>query len=429
MSKISLIIQREYNERVRKRSFLLTTILMPLFMVALMVVPTLIMTYSDGANKREIVVIDQSGKIAPRLESHDKTIFSTTKETYPEVQTTKPDAYGYLVVGEDIIENPASLKLYTHESSTIGVESDITRQVSSIIEDQRIAQTNIDGLDSIIQTVKAKAKLTTFTIDQASTDGSTQSSSMVAMGTAYIGGFLIYLFIILYGVSVMNGVIEEKSNRIIEVMISSVKPFELMFGKIVGIALVALTQLAVWIVIFVGVFLAVQSLFIPDMAAGMPTELATIDPDLSTVITTLSNVSYVLTILGCYLIYFVGGYLLYAAMYAAVGSAVDNVQDAQQLQLPVTIPLIFAFILAMNAMNDPNSTLAFWGSMIPFTSPIVMMARVPYGVPAWELIVSIVLLIATFIAMTWFSAKIYRVGIFMYGKKPTLREFIRWIKY
>lgn len=441
MSKISLIIQREYNQRVKKRSFILTTILMPLLMVSLMAVPALMMMYSGDDKIREVVVIDQSRVIAAKLENRDNVVFvkdsSGVNNSYAEAQEKFPEAYGFLLIGADVMTNPSSMNLYTRENSTLSFENGITGQVSDIIEQNRIAATNIPGLDSIMNSIRARAQLKTFTIDQEN-QVDKQSSSVVSMGVAYIGGFMIYMFIFIYGAFVMNGVIEEKQNRILEVVVSSVKPFQLMMGKIVGVALVALTQLLIWIFLFVVFFMVLQNTLFagvgPDMVTsqvpGEAVEMARgMSPELTGLFSTLTDPGFVITVLGSYLLYFIGGYLLYAAMFAAVGSAVDNVQDTQQLQIPITIPLILALIIAMGAMKDPNSAVAFWFSIIPFTSPIVMMARIPYGIPMWEVGLSLVLLYATFVGMTWISGKIYRTGILMYGKKPSLKELIKWAKY
>lgn len=440
-SKISLIIKREYNQRVRKKSFIITTILTPLLFVGLMTVPALMMHYGGDEKLREIVVVDQSGMVGSKLENSDKVKFTPTDQTYEQAQISVPEAFGYLIVGENIIAQPDELKLYTRETSTIGLEKEITGQISSIIESERIAKTNIAGLDSIMRSVKARSSLATFTIVEQQPGSDTQgehqgksTSSILSMGLGYVGGFMIYMFIFIYGAFVMQGVIEEKSSRIIEVMVSSVKPFQLMMGKIVGIALVALTQLFVWIILF-GVFaIAIQGVLMSGVEAQVGDVAAVaasqgIDPDVVSMFSMLSDPGYLLMVLGCYMLYFVGGYLLYAAMFAAVGSAVDNAQDASQLQLPITVPLILAILVMMNAMQTPNSAVAFWFSIIPFTSPIVMMARIPYGVPAWEIITSLVLLYGTFIGMTWVSAKIYRIGIFMYGKKPSLKELVKWARY
>lgn len=440
-SKISLIIQREYNQRVRKRTFILTTLLMPLLMVGLIAVPTLIAIYGGGGDQRTIMVVDQSGIMADKFGNTDILKFEKSDAPYPAVSTDHPEAFGYLIISQDIVANPSGLKLYTRASSTIDIEREIRNQVSHVIEQQRIIQSNVPALDSLIRSVEANATMQTFQIGvEADKSGGEQtakeSSSVVSMGVAYVAGLLIYMFVFIYGAMVMQGVIEEKSNRIIEVIVSSVKPFQLMMGKILGIALVALTQVLIWVAIgFIGV-MVMQHMLAPDpaqvtamggdaaaaMAQQMPSQL-------SGVIGMLSDPFYVITVVGCFVIFFVGGYLLYAAMFAAIGSGVDNAADAQQLQLPVTIPLLLAIVVMISVMRDPTGSMAFWFSIIPFTSPIIMMTRVAYGVPAWELILSIAMLYGTFIFMTWFAAKIYRVGIFMYGKKPTLMEIIRWAKY
>ena len=250
--------------------------------------------------------------------------------------------------------------------------------------------------------------------------------------------YAIYMFIFLYGNMVMQGVIEEKSSKVMEVMVSSVRPFELMMGKILGIASVAVTQFVIWVVFLVVVGGAAMSIFGVDEMLAATSAASSLDPaavvpamdsDLAAILSTLTDPAYLLRILGGFLIYFVGGYLLYAAMFAAVGSAVDNMKDVSNLQLPITIPLILGLFMMMSAMQEPNGSLAFWFSIIPFTSPIVMMARLPYGVPLWEFGLSAGLLVVTFVAIVFLAGKIYRVGVFMYGKKPTLGELIKWARY
>lgn len=430
-NKITLIIAREYNQRVRKKSFIITTLLMPVLMAALMILPAM-MAMHEGTENYKIVVIDSSGAIADKLANSQKVEFVSTTESYEDAEKNYSDAFGFLLIGEDIINNPSDLKLYTRKNSTIDMENDITRQISSIVENERIAKTQIEGLEQIMEKVKARGQLTTFVISENQQGKS--SSSIVSMMVGYIGGFMMYMFVLMYGAFIMQGVIEEKNSRIVEVIISSVKPFQLMMGKILGVALVALTQLFVWIVLIGAIYTVASSMIFAGVDAQSGDFMAAaaqqgINPDFATIMSTLANPSYLMKILGCYLIYFVGGYLLYSSMYAAVGSAVDNIQDAQQLNLPITIPLILAIIVMINAMRVPDSAISFWFSIIPFTSPIVMMARIPYGVPAWEIILSVVLLYTTFVGVVWFSAKIYRVGILMYGKKPTLKELIKWARY
>lgn len=455
MSKISLIISREYSQRVRKRTFILTTILTPLLMVAIVFVPVMLSTMGS-LSVREIVVVDQSHAVAGGLTDGRSVHYRLSADsTYADAvaDKTNDEAYGFLVIGSDIVENPQSLALYTRKSSTLEIEKNITDQVSGIVENLRVNNYNIAALDSIMQSIRADASVTTFEISDTNQDQLQQTSSGISMGISYIGGFIIYMFVFMYGSMVLQGVVEEKSNRIIEVMVSSVRPMELMMGKILGISLVALTQVGIWILLIGGMLMVGGGLLggeaLSDLSAsaasastlnsgsigvsmgGMDASsiAGSMDPELMAALAPLFNPWYIITLLGCFLIYFAGGYLLYAAMFAAIGSAVDNVADTQQLQLPVTIPLILALIVMMNVMNDPHSGIAFWFSIIPFTSPIIMMARIPYGVPAWEIILSVTLLYATFIGMTYFAAKIYRVGIFMYGKKPSLKELIKWSRY
>ncbi|MEG2495543.1 MAG: ABC transporter permease [Mucinivorans sp.] len=439
MGKIGLIVEREFMQRVRKRSFLIVTFLTPLAMVAMMIIPMLIAKYGSDSQQRQIVVIDPTAVVSAGLKNVDNIIFtvdSTTNITHQEALGAHSSAFGVLEVGSDIVENPAALKLYTRQSSTLGIEKEIKNQVSDIVTSRRIADSGVAGLDSLIQCVKARASIQTFEVDeQASADGQKSSvaekSSTVSMGVAYGASLLIYMFVLIYGMMVLQGVVEEKSSRIIEVIVSSVRPFELMMGKILGIASVALLQFFLWIIVGVGLLFLLPSLD-PDMAASMaggmggaPAAGAVGSSSLGM----LFDPWFLTKVIGGFIIFFVGGYLLYAAMFAAVGSAVDNVGDTQQLQLPITMPLIISIFIMVSVMQDPYSSAAFWFSIIPFTSPIIMMARIPYGVPLWEFALSVVVLYGSFVAMTYLAAKIYRTGIFMYGKKPSLMEIIRWARY
>lgn len=438
MNKISLIIHREYMARVRKRTFILTTILTPLLMISLMVALVFLMRM-DSDDMVQIVVLDQSGVVGSELESNASVRFTITDDT-THTQAINDEQYskadGFLVVGADVVEDPTNISLFTRKSSTLRLEQEVTDQIGSIVERERIAAYKIAELDSIIRVVKTQAAVTSYQIDEL--DNISQSSSSASMAIAYLGGFIIYMFVFMYGAMVMQGVIEEKSNRVIEVIVSSVKPFELMMGKILGIALVALTQVGIWLVLIIALGAAAQHYMFADMMAQLSSsdvnvaELAAmqgIDAEALGAVKQFVDPGYLLGIFGGFMIFFVGGYLLYAAMFAAIGSAVDNVQDTQQLQIPVTVPLILALVVMMNVMGDPHSGLAFWFSIIPFTSPIIMVARLPYGVPMWELALSAGLLYATFLGMTYFAGRIYRTGIFMYGKKPSLREVMKWSKF
>ena len=440
MGKIGIIAAREFNERVKKKSFIITTILMPLFFVALMFVPALMMNIKSDKAK-EVIVVDQSGLIGDRLVSDGQLAFSPSDKSFEELRDEAHEVFGILVVGSDIATNPSNLQLFAYESSTINIEQAITEQVRTIVESEKLKEYNIEDIDAILEAVKTPVSIQVKQLDESG--DAKESSSILNIALAYIFGFLIYMFVFLYGNMVMQGVIEEKSTKVMEVMVSSVKPFQLMMGKILGIASVAVTQFAIWVVFILVVGGAAMSLLgVDEMmaaassasamdpaammgAAGVPS----LDDETLSIIRTVTDPAYLLRILGGFLIYFVGGYLLYAAMFAAVGSAVDNEKDTNNLQMPITIPLILGIFVMMSAMQEPHGPLAFWFSMIPFTSPIVMMVRLPYGVPGWELALSVGLLVLTFVGMVWLAGKIYRVGVFMYGKKPTLRELLRWARY
>jgi ABC-2 type transport system permease protein len=429
---------REFKERVYKKSFIITTLLMPLLFAAIGVAPTLIMIFAKGDTKN-ISVIDQSGVVAQRLESNENLVFTTIHngDLQQTLQSSLADeTFGVLYIGEDIINNPNNIQLYTNTSSSMLVEESIVDQIEDIIEEERLKEYNINDLKDILKKVEVNISLSTFRNDQQNSASSSAASSFIGI----ILGFVLYFFLVIYGSIVMQSIIEEKSSRILEVLVSSVRPFDMMMGKILGVAAVAATQIAIWGVLIV----AISALLIP---AIMPDDILAsveavkggadvmamasngVDIEMVTAIASITNTGYIAEIIALLLIFMVGGFLLYAAMYAAVGASVDSAQDAQQLTTPITIPIILAFLILTMVMNDPNSPLVVWCSMIPFTSPIVMMGRIPSGIPTWEIVLSIVLLYATFIVMVWLAGKIYRVGIFMHGKKPTFKELYKWIKY
>ncbi|MDE6332572.1 MAG: ABC transporter permease, partial [Muribaculaceae bacterium] len=327
------------------------------------------------------------------------------------------DYRGVLEIGKDIVANPADVRLYTHGPSSMMVEGFISGQLESNIESIRLAGYNIDNLEQILKSVHADVKLSTMRIDKE--DEETSSGLSYGMGMAM--AFILYMIILMYGQMVMTSIIEEKNNRVLEIVVSSVKPATLMAGKILGVGLVALTQILVWAVIVLAFTVWGMPLIISSVAGA--------DADFAAVLSQLGNAGYVAMLFVYMILFLIGGYLFYASIYAAIGSAVDNIQDASQLQMVAVLPIIIGFILAPSVINDPMSTVAFWGSIVPFTSPMVMMARIPFGIPAWEIILSLVLLYAAFMALIWVAAKIYRVGIFMYGKKPTFGELIRWARY
>ncbi|MBQ3196686.1 MAG: ABC transporter permease [Alistipes sp.] len=436
MNKIGIIITREFNERVRKKSFIITTILMPLLMIGLMVAPSLMMLFAKGEQK-SLVVIDQSGIIAPQLEGDEEINFTPMDVTLEEARADS-NIFGVLWIGSDVVDNPSNVKLYTNSSSSMSLESNLASQMEKIIERERLKRYDIENLEQIMQDVKVKVSFTTFRND-LSEEGEDEeaTSSAIAYLLGLVLGMMLYMFLIIYGSMVMTSVIEEKGSRVLDVLVSSVSPFQLMMGKILGVASVAVTQIAIWGVLVCGIGAVVLPALMPEdvmqtveaVQMGQMTSVeADIDADLLSAVSLATDVGGLIMMFVWLLLFLVGGFLFYSAMFAAVGSAVDSIQDANQLQTPITVPIILALILAMSVFNDPNSTLAFWGSIIPFTSPVVMMARVPFGIPTWQIILSLVLLYASVVAMAWAAGKIYRVGIFMHGKKPSFKELLSWIK-
>ncbi len=440
MRNIGLIIMREFKERVYKKSFIITTLLMPLLLALVSVAPTLIMIFAKGEAK-QISVIDNSGIVADKLESNEEVSFITlvNADLQQELKNSlEKDEFGVLYIGEDIVTNPSNIQLYTNSSSSMMIEDNIADQVEEIIEQERLKEYNLENLREILDKVEVNISLSTFRNgdDEQSTASSSAASSIVGI----ILGFVLYFFLVIYGSIVMQSIIEEKNSRILEVLVSTVRPFDMMMGKILGVAAVAATQILVWGVLIIAMSAFVIPALIPDdimasvealQAGADVTAMAAngVDTGMITAMASVLDTGYIAKIVGLLLLFMVGGFLLYAAMYAAVGASVDEAQDAQQLTTPITIPIIFAFIILTMVMNDPNSPLVVWCSMIPFTSPIVMMGRVPSGIPTWEIILSLVLLYATFVFMVWIAGKIYRVGIFMHGKKPSFKDLYRWLKY
>ena len=438
MRNIGLIIMREFKERVYKKSFIITTLLMPLLMAVISVAPTLIMIFAKGETK-SISVIDNSGIIAPRLESNEDVQFITIPDGDLQTELKKSlesEEFGLLYIGEDVVKNPNNIQLYTNSSSSMLIEDAITDQIEEIVEAERLKEHNISDLKQILEAIEVDISLTTFRNDN---EEQAASSSAASSFIGIILGFVLYFFLVIYGSIVMQSIIEEKNSRILEVLVSTVRPFDMMMGKILGVASVALTQIAIWGVLLIVISAAVIPAVMPDdILAGVEAvkagadaaTLATdVDMEAITALASIMDTGYIAQIVALLLLFMMGGFLLYAAMYAAVGASVDQVQDAQQLTTPITIPIIFAFLILTMVMNDPNSPVVVWCSMIPFTSPIVMMGRIPSGIATWEIILSLVLLYSTFVVMVWVAGKIYRVGIFMHGKKPSFKDLYRWLKY
>ena len=438
-SKIGIIIGREFNERVRKKSFIITTLLTPLLMIGLMVAPALLAEYS-GNTPKNIIVVDESKSVGQLLQNNGDMTFEMTPLPVEIARKEYTGEFAILHIGKDIMTNPSDVRLYTNSVASITTEMNIASQLKMVIEGIKLQEQNIEDLAVIMANVQTDINLQSFSNDGSDDEsGAKANSSIVATVIAYVLSFMLYMFILLYGVMVMQSVIEEKNSRVLEVMVSTVHPLEMMTGKILGVASVALLQIAIWLAIIVGVGYFVIPEIIPNevaMAVGMLQQGASpdslginADMDLLQALVTLTDVGYLIKIIASLIVFMMGGFLLYAALFAAVGSAVDTPQDAQQLQTPITIPIILSLLVMMSVINDPTSDIAFWFSMIPLTSPIVMMARIPYDIPTWEILLSLGILTGTFIAAVWFAGKIYRVGILVHGSKPSFKELWKWMRY
>ena len=442
----NIIIRREYLNRVKKKSFLILTFVVPILFAAMCILPSVIMMATKEESKK-VAVVDNSGIVLSYLEDSETATFSDVTNMGIDNVKSRLEELGFdAVLNVSPIDSNRTLTADVYSKKPLGMDlsENIDNKINKAVEDYRIESYGIADLANIMKDVKSDVKLRSYTLDDSGKE--TISESGVFMAVSMVLGIVIYMFIVLFGGMVMSSVIEEKSSRVVEVLISSVKTTELMFGKIIGIALVALTQFILWIVLTVAIVGVVGAVAGPDLLSGGgdPTELvtsmgvsadqaeaiaaATSDPgELSVIMTTIKSMP-IAQILICFVIFFIFGYMLYASLFAAVGSAVENEGDSQQLQLPITIPILLGFFIAIYAFKAPDSGIVFWGSMIPFTSPIVMLARLPYGVPGWQIILSIALLIGAFAACAWISAKIYKVGILMFGKKSTWKDLWKWLK-
>ena len=416
MRKIWLIIKREYLVRVRKKSFIVMTILGPLLLGALMAV---LVYLSIESKEVRIIAINQQNKYY--LDDTEYLHFTIIPEYEANKLTSdfnQSPYYALLYIIED------TFTLYSDQQISLTVSETIEKQIEQIIEINNLKQAGIDP--QIIENASSNIDITTKIIAE---DGNTTNShSEASMGIGFISGILIYTFIFMYGTMVMRGVIEEKTSRIVEVIISSVKPFQLMMGKILGVALVGLTQFVLWILLTMVISTVVELIFL-DVGSITSEISANEQSVILAQITSITGGINLMQIFLSFLFYFFAGYLLYSSLFAAIGSAVDAEADTQQFILPITIPLILSFVLIQPIMDNPDGSLAFWMSVIPFTSPVIMMVRLPFGVATWELLLSMVVLVCTFIATTWLAGRIYRTGILMYGKKASYKELWKWLKY
>jgi ABC-2 type transport system permease protein len=453
MNKISVIIKREYVTRVRKKSFIIMTILAPVLMAAIIILPTALMMNQDGDYKKIAVIEEKSDLFKGVIKNTKEAEFVYLENTKIEDLKSSFEAagyYGVLYISPELVNTPNAIELISKKQPPIGLLQHIENSLEKEIERQKLLAFKIENLDEIMKSINTNVTVQTINIDSSGV--AKKTSTGIAMALAYILGFLMYMLVFIFGAQVMRGVIEEKTSRVVEVIISSVKPVQLMMGKIVGIALVGLTQFLIWIVLTVGIAGVLKSTMLSDInmseiSQSVPQNMMTsgdnqaaatevvaqtsVSPELlefSKMFDSAMNQPWLLIIVS-FIFYFITGYLLYASVFAAIGSAVDNETETQQFMLPVTIPIILALMVAMGTMQNPESSISFWFSMIPLTSPIVMMARIPFGVPYWQIGVSMLLMLVTFAAFVWMAAKVYRTGILMYGKKTSWKEMWKWLRY
>ncbi|NTV83527.1 MAG: ABC transporter permease [Bacteroidales bacterium] len=449
MKKIWLIIQREYLTRVKKKSFVIMTFLGPVLMASVWILPLLLAIRSDGI--KTIEVLDETGLFFEEFKETPDTKFIYITE---DLQTAKEnlagsESFAILYIPKTSNSTLKALYLYTYKKPGLSLKMYLQESSNKILETKKLK--DVYGIDE--ETLSSVKSNLTLVVEDIET--SKKSYTEISWALGFIGGMLIYFFIFMYGAQVMRGVIEEKTSRIIEVIVSSVKPIQLMLGKIVGIAMVGLTQFLLWIVLTLGIVSTFTAIYadqidkyklgeqsitdpgqlFPSDAMGMPDtqqglEALGSDENIGQLIEVFFSINYGVIIF-TFLFFFVGGYLLYAALFAAIGAAVDNEADTQQFMLPVTIPLVFSIIIGLSfVLNNPDGDVAYWLSIIPLTSPIIMMIRVPFGVNIYtDLIPSMVLLVIGFLFTTWIAAKIYRTGILMYGKKVSYKELWKWLTY
>lgn len=439
MNNLGIIIQREYNTRVRKKSFIIMTFLTPLLMVALIMLPMLLSTVK-GSKTEEIAVYDESGQYVSRLQSGEQFVFFPINTPIQDIPAEERGLYAaFLSISGSLCDSSGMVRFYSQKQISMDLKYEVESQLEDMASQDKIASYNIPELAQILQDVHPSVRTESILWSDKKGAEEQKTSAELSMIIGMIATLLIYMFIFIYGSMVMNGVVEEKSNRIVEIIVSSVKPFQLMMGKIIGIALVGLTQVALWVVLVVvlssvmGAVVGMPSdpaalMEAQNMMNGSMPAAQAMDSDMTEGLQILQSFNWIQIVLW-FILYFLGGYLLYASIFAALGGAIDNNDDAQQFTLPVTIPVIFALYVGIYGAMNPEGPLVFWCSFIPFFSPVVMMVRLPFGVPAWQLWLSFAILVITFLLIVKLAAKIYRTGILMYGKKVTYKDLWNWLKY
>ena len=436
MSKIWIIIQREFMTRVKKKSFILLTILMPFIFAALIMVPLMLATI-EGDEQKTVMVVDKTGRYVGSLKSTPNYAFVPTADNKDEFYTEDSEVEAVVQITADLAKNPKAVTIYSPREVKAELLSYVETCLGEQVRREKLSAYNIPELETIIADIQTDFHVAT--VKRNAEGDETSSNTYIAMTAGFIFTFLIYMFVMSYGGMVMQSVMEEKTNRIVELMVSSVKPFQLMMGKIIGVALVGFVQLAIWGVMLSIILMVCGSVFGLSAAPAVPA-VAGADAQMAAmaqqagggeaaeIMSALMGLPYAeLGIM--FVLYFVGGYLLYASFFAAVGASINAQEDSSQFIMPVVLIMVFGLYAAMYSAENTNGPLAFWASIFPLTSPIVMMVRIPFGVPWWEEVLSLGLLFASSMAFVWISARIYRVGILMYGKKPSLREMLKWVRW
>jgi len=442
MSKTLLILAQEYLKRVKKKSFIVLTLLVPLLFAGMFAL-VIVLSIQNDNQERTIAVYDESEFFITRLEQEGMTHYHfIPEEEYSRIKDNvkQSEFYALLYIPADI-HTTNQAHLLSEKQLPIEVIEQISRRLSQVLErdkrDKILAATGVPDLDEQLRATRTSVKVNTLKVSDGGQ--ARESSSEVAFIASYAMGFIIYFFVFMYGSMVMRSVMEEKKNRIVEVIISSVKPIQLMSGKIIGTALVGLTQVAIWVLIGIVFMMAIQTFFTPETSQQMGQSIMESrqmgqmpggagESQMANALEKIANLNLPL-ILFSFIFYFLGGYLMYSSLLGAVGAAVDNDEDSQQMVFPITFPLIVSIMMLFPIARNPEGPVAFWGSIIPFTSPVAMLARIPYGVPLWELLLSMALLVLATLGAIWVAAKIYRTGLLMYGKKVTLLELFKWLRY
>lgn len=421
-NKIWLVVQREFATRARKKSFIIMTILMPFLMAGLIFLPLLLSLIKDS-EQRTVAVVDNSGLYSSAIKSNEQYLFVPTENMTPDMRSDSTDVYAVVNITGDLVEHPTKVAIYSRQEVPADLRDYVNSALTEAVRQEKFRRYNIPELNNIINDIQQTIDVATV---RWTDEGEQESLTDIATVVGMFLTFLIYMFVLSYGAMVMQSVIEEKTNRIVEVMVSSIKPLQLLFGKIIGVGLVGLFQMLIWGLLLsaiVGIITAITGVG----AGANPTAVGS-DEGAMQLFNQLSTLP-VAEIAILFVLYFIGGYLLYASMLAAFGAAVNDQQDSGQFMMPVMLVMIFAFYAGFYGAQNPEGPLAFWTSFIPFTSSIVMMVRIPFGVPFYQIVISVVTLYATVFAMLWVSAKIYRVGILIYGKKPSFKDFYKWLKY